>query len=73
LQERLRKLPPITVPSVTLDGAADGSIPATDGSASAKFFTGPRVHHQVPGAGHNLPRESPKAFADAVLEVATLH
>jgi pimeloyl-ACP methyl ester carboxylesterase len=73
LQERLRKLPPITVPTVTLDGVADGSIPATDGSASAKYFTGPRVHHQVPGAGHNLPQENPKAFADAVLEVATLH
>jgi len=73
LQERLRKLPPITVPAVTLDGVADGSIPATDGSVSAKFFTGPRVHHQVPGAGHNLPQENPKAFADAVLEVVTLH
>ena len=72
LRERLQKLPPITVPAVTLDGVADGSIPATDGSASAKFFTGPRVHHEVPGAGHNLPQETPKAFAAAVLEVATL-
>jgi pimeloyl-ACP methyl ester carboxylesterase len=30
------------------------------------------VHHQVPDAGHNLPQESPAAFADAVLELARL-
>jgi pimeloyl-ACP methyl ester carboxylesterase len=57
---------------VTLDGMADGNFPATDGSASAHHFTGPRVHHQVPNAGHNLPQEAPAAFASAVLEVAGL-
>jgi pimeloyl-ACP methyl ester carboxylesterase len=72
LERRLRKLPPITVPAVTLDGLADGNFPATDGTSSAKYFTGPRVHHQVPGAGHNLPQEKPQAFVDAVLEVAKL-
>jgi pimeloyl-ACP methyl ester carboxylesterase len=71
-EKKLRKLPPITVPAVTLDGLADGNFPATDGSSSAKYFTGPRVHHQVPGAGHNLPQEAPQAFTDAVLEVAKL-
>ncbi|KAG7286442.1 hypothetical protein NEMBOFW57_008752 [Staphylotrichum longicolle] len=71
-ERRLRKLPPITVPAVTLDGLADGNFPATDGTSSAKYFTGPRVHHQVEGAGHNLPQEKPQAFVDAVLEVAKL-
>ncbi|MEU1626754.1 alpha/beta hydrolase [Streptomyces sp. NPDC020096] len=72
LEAQLLKQPPITVPAVTLDGLADGSLPATNGTSSASRFTGPRVHHQVPGAGHNLPQERPKAFTDAVLEVTRL-
>jgi hypothetical protein len=47
--------PPISVPAITLDGQADGNFPATDGTASAAHFTGPRTHRQVPNAGHNLP------------------
>jgi len=58
------------VPTVTLDGLADGNFPATDGSSSAPHFTGPRDHRQVPNAGHNLPQEAPSAFAAAVLDVA---
>ena len=72
IEQQLAALPPITVPAVTLDGMADGNFPATDGSTSAGHFTGSRVHHRVPDAGHNLPQESPDAFADAILEVATL-
>jgi len=72
LEAKLRKLPPITVPAVTLDGLADGNFPATDGTSSAVYFTGPRVHHQVAGAGHNLPQERPRAFVDAIVEVAKL-
>ena len=45
-------------------------IPATDGSAQAALFTGPRSHRQVPDAGHNLPQEAPQAFAQAVLDLA---
>ena len=72
IEERLAALPPVPVPSVTLDGLADGNFPATDGTAGAAHFTGPRCHHQVPSAGHNLPQEAPQAFADAVLEVRAL-
>jgi pimeloyl-ACP methyl ester carboxylesterase len=68
----LSTLPPIGVPAVTLDGMADGNFPATDGSSTAARFTGSRVHHQIPHAGHNLPQEAPFAFAQAVLEVAGL-
>jgi len=71
-EEQLAAQPAITVPAVTLDGLADGNFPATDGSTSAGHFTGPRVHHQVPNAGHNLPQETPDAFAGAILELATL-
>ena len=62
-------LPPITVPAITLDGAADGVAPATDGSASAARFIGRRTHRVVPRAGHNLPQEAPEAFAAAVMQV----
>jgi pimeloyl-ACP methyl ester carboxylesterase len=69
IQRRLAALPPITVPTITLDGAEDGVAPATDGKAGAKRFTGRRVHRVVPGAGHNLPQETPEAFVDAVMEL----
>jgi pimeloyl-ACP methyl ester carboxylesterase len=69
IQRRLAQLPPITVPSVTLDGEGDGVAPATDGSASAPKFKGRRVHRVIPRAGHNLPQEEPEAFAAAVMEL----
>lgn len=71
-EQRLAAQPAISVPAVTLDGLADGNFPATDGSGSAGHFAGPRVHHQVPNAGHNLPQEAPDAFAAAVLELSVL-
>ncbi|WP_343240737.1 MULTISPECIES: alpha/beta hydrolase [unclassified Streptomyces] len=70
LERQLARQPAITVPTITLDGEADGNFPATDGSASAGHFTGPRTHRRVPHAGHNLPQESPAAFAAAVLDLA---
>ncbi len=72
IQRRLEALPPIRVPSITIDGDADGVVPATDGTAQAARFTGPRRHRVVPRAGHNLPQEEPEAFADAVMEVIGL-
>jgi pimeloyl-ACP methyl ester carboxylesterase len=69
LQRRLAALPVITVPTITLDGDADGVAPATDGTASAAKFTGRRTHHVIPRAGHNLPQEEPEAFAGAVMEL----
>src|SRR3954453_19896902 len=58
VQRRLAALPPITVPTIPLDGAADGVAAVTDGTASAAKFTGRRVHRVVPSAGHNLPQEA---------------
>jgi pimeloyl-ACP methyl ester carboxylesterase len=69
IQRRLAALPPITVPAVTLDGDGDSVVPATDGGAQAKRFTGRRLHRVIPRAGHNLPQEEPEAFAAAALEV----
>nr|WP_244541991.1 alpha/beta hydrolase [Afipia sp. GAS231] len=72
LQRRLAPLPPITVPSVTLDGDADGVLPAGDGRASAAKFTGRRIHRVVQGAGHNVPQEAPEAFAAAVMDLVKM-
>lgn len=66
---RLAALPDISVPTITMDGGSDGVVPATDGKAYAAKFTGPRTHRVIPGAGHNLPQEAPRAFADAVWEL----
>jgi pimeloyl-ACP methyl ester carboxylesterase len=69
IEERLAAQPAISVPSITFDGADDGVRPPADAAQHARFFTGPRTHRIVPGAGHNLPQEKPQVFASAVLEL----
>lgn len=69
VEARLAALPPIAVPAITLDGGADGVVPATDGRSAATRFTGRRIHRVVEGAGHNLPQEAPGPFVDSVLEL----
>jgi pimeloyl-ACP methyl ester carboxylesterase len=69
IERTLAQIPPITVPAITLDGEDDGVVPATDGMASAARFTGKRLHRKIAGAGHNLPQEAPRAFAEAVMEL----
>ena len=69
LEQRLATQPTITVPTITLDGDADGVVPATDGKSTAAKFTGERQHRVIPNVGHNLPEEDPTAFADAVWEL----
>jgi len=69
IEAKLAALPVIAVPTVTLDGEANGIIPASDGRSSAAKFSGKRIHHRVPNAGHALPQQAPKVFADAVVEV----
>jgi pimeloyl-ACP methyl ester carboxylesterase len=70
LEKRLATSPAITVPTITLEGDANGA-PHPDPASYAKKFTGRYTHRLVAGGvGHNLPQEAPKAFADAVREVA---
>jgi pimeloyl-ACP methyl ester carboxylesterase len=69
IEARLATQPAIAVPSITFDGAADGVRPPADASAHAQRFSGPRSHRIVPGVGHNMPQESPRVFAHAVLEL----
>jgi len=69
IDRQLAAQPVIRVPAITFDGIDDGVRPPADASAHAPRFSGPRSHRLVPGAGHNLPQEAPRAFADAVLEL----
>ena len=70
LEKRLAELPVIGVPTVTLEGDANGA-PHPDPKAYADKFSGKYAHRLVTGGiGHNLPQEAPQAFADAVIEVA---
>jgi pimeloyl-ACP methyl ester carboxylesterase len=71
LERRLAALPVITVPTITLDGAADGVVSATDGKSSRAKFTGARQHRIIANVGHNPPQEDPAAFAAAVWELAS--
>ncbi len=69
LERRLAAGPVITVPTITLEGDANGA-PHPDASSYAKKFTGKYAHRLIKGGvGHNLPQEAPQAFAEAVLEV----
>lgn len=69
LEKRLAERPDITVPTITLEGDANGA-PHPDPSAYARKFSGRYVHRLIRGAGHNLPQEAPRAFVQAVLDVA---
>jgi pimeloyl-ACP methyl ester carboxylesterase len=69
IERRLAAQPAIGVPVITLDGIDDGVRPPAQASSQAQRFSGPRAHRLLPGAGHNLPQEAPRAFADAVLEL----
>ncbi|PYI58551.1 MAG: alpha/beta hydrolase, partial [Verrucomicrobia bacterium] len=70
LEKRLAEFPGIAVPTITLEGDANGA-PHPDPKIYAKKFSGKYAHRLVTGGiGHNLPQEAPQAFADAVIEVA---
>lgn len=69
LEASLARAPAIAVPAITLQGDADGA-PHPDSRAYAGKFSGRYSHRVVPGAGHNLPQEAPRAFAAAVIDVA---
>jgi pimeloyl-ACP methyl ester carboxylesterase len=69
LEERLAEGPVITVPTITLEGDANGA-PHPDATSYAKKFSGKYTHRLVEGGiGHNLPQEAPQEFAEAVVEV----
>jgi pimeloyl-ACP methyl ester carboxylesterase len=69
-EKQLATGPVISVPTITLEGDANGA-PHLEPSAYAKKFSGKYSHRLIKGGiGHNLPQEAPRAFAEAVIEVA---
>ena len=72
LEKRLAEMPDITVPTITIEGDANGA-PHADAASYAKKFTG-KYSHRIfnGGVGHNPPQEAPQAFAEAVLEAARM-
>jgi pimeloyl-ACP methyl ester carboxylesterase len=71
LEEQLAAAPEISVPTITLEGDANGA-PHPDPSAYSGKFSGRYEHRTIEGGiGHNLPQEAPEAFAKAVIDVDT--
>ncbi|HEY1521251.1 MAG TPA: alpha/beta hydrolase [Solirubrobacteraceae bacterium] len=72
LEARLAKGPEIAVPTITLEGDANGA-PHPEPATYARKFSGPYMHRTIGGGvGHNLPQEAPEAFADAIREVGEM-
>jgi pimeloyl-ACP methyl ester carboxylesterase len=70
LERRLAEGPVITVPTITLEGDANGA-PHPEPASYARKFSGKYSHRTIKGGiGHNLPQEAPQAFAQAVVDVA---
>jgi len=69
LEKKLAQSPVISVPTITMEGDANGA-PHPEPSAYAKMFSGKYSHRNIKGGiGHNLPQEAPQAFAEAVVDV----
>ncbi|SFO48161.1 alpha/beta fold hydrolase [Sphingomonas sp. OK281] len=69
IERRLAAHPPITVPSITMEGDANGALHA-EPKSYAKNFSGPYQHRNVTGGiGHNFPQEAPSAFVQAIMAV----
>ena len=69
-EKRLAEGPRIGIPTITLEGDANGA-PHADPAAYAGKFSGKYAHRLIKGGiGHNLPQEAPRDFAQAVLDVA---
>jgi pimeloyl-ACP methyl ester carboxylesterase len=69
LEQKLAKNPVVGVPTITMEGDANGA-PHPEPSAYAKMFSNKYSHRTITGGiGHNLPQEAPQAFAEAVVDV----
>ena len=68
-ERKLAALPAIEVPTITLEGDANGA-PHPDPASYAKRYTAEYEHRLITGGvGHNLPQEAPMSFARAVVDV----
>ena len=69
MEKRLAEAPVVTMPTITLEGDANGA-PHPDAASYAKKLSGRYAHRIIKGGvGNNLPKEAPQAFAQAVIDV----
>jgi pimeloyl-ACP methyl ester carboxylesterase len=69
-EKQLAQFPPVSVPTITLEGDANGAPHPPDPAAYRQRFTGKYASRIITGGvGHNLPQEAPQAFAQAVIDV----
>ncbi|MGA8261142.1 MAG: alpha/beta hydrolase [Arenicellales bacterium] len=61
--------PNIAVPTISIDGDADGVMPTSGSEGHQRFFTARYERRVLPAIGHNAPQEAPRDFADAVLSL----
>jgi pimeloyl-ACP methyl ester carboxylesterase len=67
-ERRLAEAPALRVPTITMEGDANGA-PHADPATYAGRFTGKYAHRLITGGiGHNLPQEAPREFAQAVID-----
>jgi len=69
VEQKLAARPTISVPTIALQGEADGVGTPARSERHARFFTGPYERRVLPRVGHNPPQEAPQAVADAVLNL----
>jgi pimeloyl-ACP methyl ester carboxylesterase len=69
LEAKIEAGPAITVPTIALEGDANGA-PHSAAEAYRSKFSGPYEYRLITGGiGHNLPQEAPQAFAKAIVDV----
>ena len=71
-EDRLAARPQISVPTIALDGGTSGVRGSRHPGGRSHFFTGKYEHHEIPLAGHNLPQEAPREFADSTLSLVSI-
>jgi pimeloyl-ACP methyl ester carboxylesterase len=69
IERRLAQKPKISVPTIALQGDADGVLPPEVSERHAGFFAGPYQRRVLPRIGHNPPQEDPQTFVSAVVEL----
>jgi pimeloyl-ACP methyl ester carboxylesterase len=69
LEKRLAALRPVAVPTITLEGDANGAIHAPSTAYRDKFAGKYEYRLITGGVGHNLPQEAPEAFAKAIIDI----
>lgn len=70
IERRLAAFPDVAVPTITMEGEANGAPHPDPTNYARKFLKKYEHRHLAKGVGHNLPQEAPRDFAQAILDVA---